>query len=174
VEKLEAKPPGTVPERADAGVDLELVVNGHPQRWQVHARTLLVHALRDNAGLTGTKVGCDSGVCGACTVHVDGLAMKSCTMLAAQAAGASVTTIEGIGSRADLHALQRSFVEEHALQCGFCTPGMVMSALELLGRGEPLDREAIAREMSGNLCRCTGYENILRAIERALREASGT
>ena len=147
---------------------VEFVVNGQRRRAHVEPRTLLVHVLRDGLGLTGTKVGCDSGRCGGCTVLLDGRAVKSCNVLAVQAEGVELITIEGVASGGDLHELQVAFVEEHALQCGFCTPGMVMSALELVQAGRKLDREAIAHEMSGNLCRCTGYENIFRAIERGL------
>ena len=151
---------------------VELTVNGRPHVVQVEPRALLVHVLREQLALTGTKIGCDSGRCGACTVHLAGRAVKSCTLLAVQADGAEITTIEGVGARHQLDRLQRAFVEEHALQCGYCTPGMIMSALELVADGEPLSDEEIASGLSGNLCRCTGYASIVRAVRRALAQGS--
>jgi aerobic carbon-monoxide dehydrogenase small subunit len=148
---------------------VELVVNGAPRELELEPRTLLVHALRDGLGLTGAKIGCDTSQCGACTVLVDGQATKSCTLLAAQCEGASVTTIEGISEPPELHPLQRAFVDEHALQCGFCTPGMIMTAVDLLGRQPEPDEAAIRHALKGNLCRCTGYQPIVEAIAAAAR-----
>jgi carbon-monoxide dehydrogenase small subunit len=154
---------------------LSLVVNGEPRSLEVEGRTLLVHALRDELGLTGAHVGCDTSQCGACTVLVDSRAVKSCTVLALQAAGAEVTTIEGIGSDGELHPLQRAFVEHHGLQCGFCTPGMILTASDLLSRDPDPDDETIRRSLRGNYCRCTGYQPVVdsvRAAAAALREGA--
>ncbi|MCC7058844.1 MAG: (2Fe-2S)-binding protein [Burkholderiaceae bacterium] len=143
-----------------------MTVNGKAVSASIDNRTLLVQFIREHLQLTGTHVGCDTAQCGACTVHLDGRAVKSCSMLAVQAAGASVTTIEGIAD-GELHPVQKAFHECHALQCGFCTPGMVMSAIQLLA-DNPRPSEAQIREgLEGNLCRCTGYHNIVRAIEQA-------
>jgi aerobic carbon-monoxide dehydrogenase small subunit len=145
---------------------VKLTVNGHAHTVQVEGRTLLVQLLREHLGLTGTHVGCDTSQCGACVVHVDGASVKSCTMLALQAEGAEVTTIEGLAAAdGTLHPMQAAFREHHALQCGFCTPGMVMSAVELV-QHHPLGlTDAEIREgLEGNLCRCTGYHNIVRAV----------
>jgi aerobic carbon-monoxide dehydrogenase small subunit len=148
-------------------VPVSITVNGKVWRQEVEPRLLLVHFLRDVAGLTGTKVGCDTSQCGSCTVLLDGVAMKSCTCLAAQADGASVTTIEGLAQGSTLHRLQESFWEKHGLQCGFCTPGMILAAHELL-RQHPSPTEAQIRHgLEGNLCRCTGYQNIVRAVQHA-------
>jgi aerobic carbon-monoxide dehydrogenase small subunit len=146
---------------------LTLVVNGEPRSLGVEARTLLVHALRDSLELTGTHVGCDTSQCGACTVLLDGSAVKSCTMLALQAEGAEVTTIEGLGTDGELHPLQRAFVEHHGLQCGFCTPGMILTAVDLLARDPDPSDETIRRALRGNLCRCTGYQTIVESIRAA-------
>ena len=148
---------------------VSLVVNGRRETQQVEARTLLVELLRDTLGLTGTHVGCDTSQCGACVVHVDGRSVKSCTMLAVQADGASVTTIEGVAAAdGTLHPMQQMFREFHALQCGFCTPGMVMSAIDLVqSHPEGLSEEQIRHGLEGNLCRCTGYHNIVKAIAAA-------
>ena len=144
-----------------------ITVNGAPRTAEVEPRTLLVHLLREHLNLTGTHVGCDTSNCGACTVWLDGEAVKSCTVLAVQADGCEVTTIEGISANGDLHAMQRAFHENHALQCGYCTPGMVMTAIKLLeANPEPTDEE-IRRGLEGNLCRCTGYENIVAAVRAA-------
>jgi len=146
---------------------IELTVNGTRQAREVEDRTLLVDLLRDHLGLTGTHVGCDTSQCGACTVHVDGLAVKSCTMLAVQADGAAVTTIEGMAAGEALHPLQTAFWEKHGLQCGFCTPGMIMTAADLLARNaDPTDDE-IRHAIEGNMCRCTGYQNIVAAVRAA-------
>lgn len=145
---------------------ISLTVNGTAHTLDVEARTLLVDALREQVRLTGTHVGCDTSQCGACTVHVDGRAVKSCAMLAVQADGAQVTTIEGVARNGALHPMQAAFREHHALQCGFCTPGMVMSALALVERNKdvPLTDDVVRRELEGNLCRCTGYQPIVTAI----------
>jgi carbon-monoxide dehydrogenase small subunit len=147
---------------------IELRVNGRQERLEVPARTLLVSALREALGLTGTHVGCDTSSCGACTVLLDGLAVKSCTVLAAQAAGHEVVTIEGLaGDDGALHPVQEAFRGEHALQCGFCTPGMIMSGVALLGANATPSEEAVREGIAGNICRCSGYENIVRAVRAA-------
>ena len=145
----------------------ELVVNGEPRSLAVEPRTLLVHALRDSLELTGTHVGCDTSQCGACTVLLDGSAVKSCTLLALQAEGAEVTTIEGLGADGELHPLQRAFVEHHGLQCGFCTPGMILTAADLLAHDPDPSDETIRRALRGNLCRCTGYQTIVESVRAA-------
>ncbi len=150
-------------------VPVRLVVNGEVHELELEPRLLLVHALRDELGLTGTHVGCDTSNCGACTVHLDGDAVKSCTVLAVQADGGQVTTIEGMGSEDALHPLQQAFWEQHGLQCGYCTPGMIMAAADLLAK-KPDPSEAEIREaLAGNLCRCTGYHNIVKAVMSAAR-----
>ena len=149
---------------------ISVTVNGKVRKAQVEPRTLLVHFLREQLNLTGTHVGCDTSQCGACTVHVDGRAIKSCTMLAVQADGADIMTIEGLADGTELHPMQTAFWEKHGLQCGFCTPGMIMIAADLLARNaEPTDGE-IRHALEGNYCRCTGYQNIVAAI----REAAST
>ena len=151
---------------------IELTVNGEAHEADVEPRLLLDHLLRDVFGLTGTHVGCDTSNCGACTVHVDGRSAKSCTMLAVQADGAEIRTIEGMASGAELHPLQQAFWDQHGLQCGFCTPGMIMQADWLLrGNADPSEAE-IREGISGNLCRCTGYVNIVKAIQQAAGELS--
>ncbi|HZO97216.1 MAG TPA: (2Fe-2S)-binding protein [Gaiellaceae bacterium] len=145
---------------------LVVTVNGVERASEVEDRTLLADYLRDDLGLTGTKIGCDTSQCGACTVHLDGRPVKSCTVLALQADGSSVVTIEGLGAAGALHRLQEAFWARHGLQCGFCTPGMIMAAADLLEQGG-LDERAIREALDGNLCRCTGYENIVRAVEEA-------
>jgi carbon-monoxide dehydrogenase small subunit len=150
-----------------------MTVNGTPQEHDVEPRLLLVHYLREVVGLTGTNVGCDTSSCGACTVHVDGESVKSCTVLAAQADGSQITTIEGMASGAEMHPMQRAFQENHGLQCGFCTPGMVMAATSLL-KEIPNPTEAQVREgLEGNLCRCTGYHNIVKAVLAAAGDRAG-
>ena len=150
--------------------DVSLVVNGKAVRGTVEDRTLLVHFLREHLGLTGTHVGCDTSQCGACVVHVDGKAVKSCTMLAAQASGSTVVTIEGLAEGGDLHPVQAAFKENHGLQCGFCTPGMIMAALDIVRRrGNELDEHTIREQLDGNICRCTGYHNIVKAIAAGAR-----
>jgi len=149
-------------------IPITLTVNGVRHEAEVEPRTLLVDFLRDDLDLTGTKIGCDTSVCGACTVHLDGRAVKSCTVLAVQADGAEVTTIEGLATRGALHPLQEAFWEQHGLQCGFCTPGMIMTGVELLGsNGDRLTDPEIRRGLEGNLCRCTGYQNIVAAVREA-------
>jgi carbon-monoxide dehydrogenase small subunit len=153
---------------------VSLTVNGKSVRAETEPRTLLVQLLRDRLGLTGTHIGCDTSQCGACVVHLNGKAVKSCTVLALSCEGAKVTTIEGVGSPARLHPMQKAFQDHHALQCGFCTPGMIMSALDIVRRkGSKLDDTTIRKELEGNLCRCTGYHNIVRAIA-AGAQAMGT
>lgn len=144
---------------------VKVTVNGrHYVEDHVEPRLLFVHFLRDRLGLTGTHVGCDSTNCGACTVLFNGKAIKSCTLLAVRADGAQITTIEGLASEGKLHALQEGFWESHGLQCGFCTPGMIMSSLQLLERYPDPSEEVVRRELEGNLCRCTGYQNIVKAV----------
>jgi carbon-monoxide dehydrogenase small subunit len=146
---------------------LTLVVNGEERSLEVEDRSLLVHALRDGLGLTGAHIGCDTSQCGACTVLLDGRAVKSCTVLARQAEGREVTTIEGLAPDGELHPLQRAFVEHHGLQCGFCTPGVILTATDLLAHnGSPTDEE-IRHALRGNLCRCTGYQGIVESIRAA-------
>jgi len=148
-------------------VTLSLTVNGKPVTAEVDARTLLVDLLRNNLGLTGTHVGCDTGQCGACTVHVDGNAIKACTVLAAQAQGATVLTIEGLAAAdGTMHPMQAAFKDCHGLQCGFCTPGMVMSAIDLVERYPKASEQTIREELEGNMCRCTGYHNIVKAVRQ--------
>ncbi len=155
---------------------IALVVNGVHHELEVEPRRMLVQVLREDLDLTGTHIGCDTSQCGACTVLVDGRAVKSCTMLAVQADGSSITTIEGLGPDGGLHAIQQAFWEKHGLQCGFCTPGMIMAAADLLARNpDPTDQE-IRHAIEGNICRCTGYQNIVAAIREAasLMAAAGT
>ena len=151
-------------------------VNGAKRRHSVPARLLLVHYLRETLGLTGTHVGCDTSQCGACTVLLDERAVKSCAMLAVQAEGAAVTTIEGLATDGELHPVQRAFVEHHGLQCGFCTPGMILTAVDLLRREPAPDEPTVRHALRGNLCRCTGYQTIVDSIRAAasLLEAGGT
>ena len=143
---------------------MSLRVNGNPVEAEVEGRTLLVHLLRETLGLTGTHVGCDTSQCGACVVHLDGKSVKSCTLLALQAEGCEVTTIEGLGQGAALHPLQAAFREHHALQCGFCTPGMILSALDLLACNPNPNAGEVRGWLEGNFCRCTGYQNIVAAV----------
>jgi carbon-monoxide dehydrogenase small subunit len=146
---------------------VKLTVNGKAVSADVEDRTLLVHLLRENLNLTGTHVGCDTSQCGACVVHIDGRAVKSCTVLAAQAAGSNVTTIEGIAKGDELHPMQAAFRDNHGLQCGYCTPGMIMAAADLLQRNPNPSDEEIRHGLEGNLCRCTGYHNIVEAVKSA-------
>jgi len=155
-------------------VQINMKVNGRSVSRPVEDRTLLVEFIRETLGLTGTHVGCDTGHCGACVVHLNGRSIKSCTMLAAQASGGEITTIEGLASGDDLHPVQAAFREHHALQCGFCTPGMIMSAVDLLNRIPNPDESTIRRNLDGNLCRCTGYHNIVKAISAVASASSST
>src|SRR5215210_7939641 len=154
-------------------VSVRVTVNGEPRESAVEPRLLLVHYLRDVLGLTGTHVGCDTTQCGACTVIMNGMGVKSCTVLAVQADGAEVLTIEGLAKDGQLHPLQEGFWAEHGLQCGYCTPGMIMSTYQLLGRNPNPSEEEIRSELEGNLCRCTGYHNIVKAVQYAARQLSG-
>lgn len=150
---------------------IDLVVNGRTVSGEAEDRILLVHFLREHLGLTGTHVGCDTSQCGACIVHVDGKAVKSCTMLAAQASGSEVMTIEGLSQNGELHPVQAAFREHHGLQCGFCTPGMIMSSVDIIRRHpEGLDEETVRVELEGNICRCTGYHNIVKAVLDAAKK----
>ncbi|MDO8840241.1 MAG: (2Fe-2S)-binding protein [Parvibaculum sp.] len=147
-----------------------MTVNGKPASADVEARTLLVHYIREQLGLTGTHVGCDTSQCGACVVHVDGRAVKSCAILAVQAEGAEIVTVEGLAKNGELHPVQQAFREHHGLQCGFCTPGMIMTAVDLIRRKPNLDEKTVREELEGNICRCTGYHNIVKAILAASQE----
>ena len=152
---------------------VSMTVNGKAVSGEVEARTLLVHFLRDKLGLTGTHVGCDTSQCGACVVHVDGKSVKSCTMLAVQADGGQVTTIEGLAADGKLHPMQAAFKEHHGLQCGFCTPGMVMSAVDLAkGNANPSEQD-VRDWLEGNICRCTGYHNIVKAVQAGAKAMRG-
>ena len=154
-------------------VHVSMAVNGRQVSAEVDPRTLLVQFLRENLRLTGTHVGCDTSQCGACVVHVDGEAVKSCTTLAASCGGSSVTTIEGLAQNGKLHPMQQAFQDNHGLQCGFCTPGMIMAAVDLVNReGYALDERAIRHGLDGNLCRCTGYHNIVKSVQQGAREMS--
>jgi len=150
-------------------VQVSVTVNGAQRSAEVEPRLLLVHFLRETLGLTGTHIGCDTSNCGACTVHLNGEAVKSCTLLAAQADGAEITTIEGMGSEGSLHPLQDAFWEHHGLQCGYCTPGMIMAAADLLQRNADPSEHEIREALAGNLCRCTGYHNIVKAVQAAAK-----
>jgi aerobic carbon-monoxide dehydrogenase small subunit len=151
---------------------VSMTVNGKPASGEVEARTLLVHFLREKLGLTGTHVGCDTSQCGACVVHVDGKSVKSCTLLAVQAQGATVTTIEGLAN-GDLHPMQAAFREHHGLQCGFCTPGMVMSAIDLVQNNANPTEHDVREWLEGNICRCTGYHNIVKAVQAGAQAMKG-
>ena len=154
-------------------VPVEITINGKAYSGEVEPRQLLVHFIRENAGLTGTKVGCDTSQCGTCTVQLDGATAKACTVLTAQASGSSIKTIEGLSNGAELHPLQEAFWNKHGLQCGFCTPGMILAAEELLRNNPSPTREEIRHGLEGNICRCTGYQNIVRAIEEAAGAMGG-
>jgi len=151
---------------------VSITVNGTERRAEVEPRLLLVHFLRENTGLTGTHIGCETSLCGACTVLMDGKAVKSCTVLAVQADGRAVTTVEGLAHNGELHAIQEGFWEEHGLQCGFCTPGMIMCAHDILDRSADPSEEEIREGIHGNLCRCTGYHNIVSAVKSAAHKKS--
>ena len=152
---------------------ISINVNGADHTTEVEPRLLLVHYLRDVLGLTGTHVGCETSICGACTVLLDGQTVKSCTMFAVQAAGANITTIEGLAANGDLHPVQEGFWEHHGLQCGFCTPGMIMAASQIIDRNPNPSREEIRHGLEGNLCRCTGYQHIVEAVEYAAKKTAG-
>ncbi len=152
---------------------VSMTVNGKSVSKDVEDRTLLVQFLRQDLGLTGTHVGCDTSQCGACVVHIDGRSVKSCTMLAAQCDGSDVTTIEGLATNGELHPMQQAFMDNHGLQCGFCTPGMVMSAVDLVKNHPNADEATIRAELEGNICRCTGYHNIVKAVQQAAKAMGG-
>jgi len=152
---------------------IAMTINGREVSADVEPRTLLVHFLREDQGLTGTHIGCETSYCGACTVLVDGKTVKSCTMFAVQADGASITTVEGLAENGQLHPVQEGFWERHGLQCGYCTPGMIMSAVGLLESNQSPSEDEIRHAIEGNLCRCTGYHNIVRAIEYAAAKMRG-
>ena len=149
---------------------VKMTVNGQTYEHDVPDNTLLVSFIRETLMLTGTHVGCDTSQCGACVVHMDGRSVKSCTMLAAQADGSQITTIEGIANGDELHPMQKAFHENHGLQCGYCTPGMVMSAIELVGENKKLTEKQIREGLEGNICRCTGYHNIVKSVQAAAHE----
>ena len=153
--------------------NVAMTVNGQPASGEVEPRTLLVQFLRETLRLTGTHVGCDTSQCGACVVHVDGNSVKSCTMLAVQAEGAEVTTIEGLAKNGDLHPIQEAFRDNHGLQCGFCTPGMIMSSLDLIHKNADPSETEIRHWLEGNICRCTGYHNIVKSIAAAAKAMKG-
>jgi aerobic carbon-monoxide dehydrogenase small subunit len=155
-------------------VSVRLTVNGVDHQLEVEPRLLLVHALRDQLRLTGTHVGCDTSNCGACTVHLDGKAVKSCTVLTAQADGAQITTIEGMASNGELHPIQEAFWNDHGLQCGYCTPGMIMAAAGLLDENPNPTEDEVRHGLEGNLCRCTGYHNIVKAVMDASKVKGAT
>jgi carbon-monoxide dehydrogenase small subunit len=159
--------------RAQSHLSVAITVNGESTRREVEARTLLVHYLRETVGLTGTNIGCDTTSCGACTVLLDGESVKSCTVLAAQADGRAVTTIEGLADGDTLHPMQAAFREHHGLQCGYCTPGMVLAAVSLVQEGGVLDADEVRKGLEGNLCRCTGYHNIVDAVVAGSAEMAG-
>jgi carbon-monoxide dehydrogenase small subunit len=152
---------------------ISINVNGVDHAAEVEPRLLLVHYLRDVLGLTGTHVGCETSICGACTILLDGQAVKSCTMLAVQANGSNLTTIEGLATNGDLHPVQEGFWEKHGLQCGYCTPGMIIAASQIIDRNPNPSREEIRHGLEGNLCRCTGYQHIVEAVEYAAKKKAG-
>jgi len=151
-------------------MQVTITINGQRHDHDVEPRTLLVHYIREHAGLTATNVGCDTSSCGACTVHLDGEAVKSCTILAAQADGGAVTTVEGLAKNGEMHPMQKAFMENHGLQCGFCTPGMVMAAIGLLKENPDPTEEEVRLGLEGNLCRCTGYHNIVKSVLAAAKK----
>jgi carbon-monoxide dehydrogenase small subunit len=161
------------PVTAPALTTISVTVNGKQRSAAVEPRTLLVHFLRENLGLTGTHVGCDTSSCGACVVHLNGSAVKSCTVLAVQADGGEIVTIEGLGTESNLHPVQEGFWEKHGLQCGFCTPGMIMTAAAFLEQNPHPTEDEIRHALEGNICRCTGYQNIVRAIQYAADKTAG-
>ena len=152
---------------------VSIIVNGTLEEREVEPRTLLVHFLRDHLNLTGTNIGCDTSQCGACTVHMDGMAIKSCATLAVQADGAEITTIEGLAQNGELHPMQQAFWDNHGLQCGYCTPGMIMAATKLVENNPHITAEEVRHGLEGNICRCTGYENIVRSVVAAAAAGAG-
>ena len=154
-------------------MNVSMVVNGRQVERDVEPRTLLVHFLREEMDLTGTNIGCETSLCGACTILIDGQAVRSCTQLAVQAEGQSITTIEGLASEEGLHPLQQSFWDNHGLQCGYCTPGMILAAVDLLAANPTPSEEEIRKGLKGNLCRCTGYHNIVKAVQSASQAMAG-
>ena len=169
-----SSPPPAAAQSGDGKVSVSLTINGKPVTANIEPRTLLVQFIRENQRLTGTHVGCDTSQCGACVVHLDGRAVKSCTVLAASADGGRVTTIEGLAKDGKLHPMQEAFREHHGLQCGFCTPGMIMTAVDMVNRlGNSLDEKTIRHELEGNICRCTGYHNIVAAVRAGAANMSG-
>jgi carbon-monoxide dehydrogenase small subunit len=155
-------------------MNVTMTVNGQQRSGEAEPRLLLVHFIRDTLGLTGTHVGCDTSQCGACTIMMNGKAVKSCTILAVQANGAEISTIEGLAKDGQLHPIQEGFWEEHGLQCGYCTPGMIMTAVDLLAKNPSPSDQEIRKGIEGNLCRCTGYQNIVKAIQYAARKMAGS
>jgi carbon-monoxide dehydrogenase small subunit len=153
--------------------EITVKVNGTTYTRDVEPRTLLVHFLRDGLGLTGTNIGCDTSQCGACTIHMDGVAVKSCTTLAVQADGSEITTIEGLAKNGTLHPMQQAFWDNHGLQCGYCTPGMIMAATKLVEHHPNISEAEIRHGLEGNICRCTGYDNIVRAVQQAAKAMAG-
>ena len=153
---------------------VSMTINGKLVSGEFEDRTLLVHFLREHLGLTGTHIGCDTSQCGACVVHMNGSSVKACTLLAVQADGSDITTIEGLAEDAELHPMQQAFMDNHGLQCGFCTPGMIMSALDIVKRnGNDLDEATVRKELEGNICRCTGYHNIVKAVQAGAKAMGG-
>jgi carbon-monoxide dehydrogenase small subunit len=154
-------------------MNISVTVNGKTYQRDVEPRTLLVHFIRDVLGLTGTNIGCDTSQCGACTIHMDGMSVKSCTTLAVQADGTDITTIEGLASGSELHPMQQAFWDNHGLQCGYCTPGMIMAATKLVENNPNMSDAEIRHGLEGNLCRCTGYQNIVKSVQAASEAMSG-
>jgi carbon-monoxide dehydrogenase small subunit len=154
-------------------MNVSMTVNGREVSADVEPRTLLVHFIRDTLGLTGTNVGCDTSQCGSCTVHMDGMAIKSCTVLAVQADGSSVTTIEGLAANGELHPMQQAFWDAHGLQCGFCTPGMIMASVKLADGNPDMSDDDVRHGLEGNFCRCTGYQNIVKAVKAGAAAMGG-
>ena len=154
-------------------MNISVTVNGKTYTRDVEPRMLLVHFIRDVLGLTGTNIGCDTSQCGACTIHMDGMSVKSCTTLAVQADGADITTIEGLAQNGELHPMQKAFWEEHGLQCGYCTPGMIMASTKLVENNPNMSEAEIRHGLEGNICRCTGYQNIVKAVQTASKEMAG-
>jgi carbon-monoxide dehydrogenase small subunit len=152
---------------------ISVTINGSTYEREVEPRTLLVHFIRDSLGLTGTNIGCDTSQCGACTIHMNGLAVKSCATLAVQADGANITTIEGLASNGELHPMQQAFWDNHGLQCGYCTPGMIMAATKLVENNPNISEEEIRHGLEGNICRCTGYANIVKSVKAAAAAMGG-